>query len=770
MNIFNAINEMPKYLFLSVLCLGLLSIPPSAIAWQDDGFDPFATDDSDIQDESFVSPDESEFDLGDSLSEGVKLVIRSLRESNPTTPMELARAIRSTLNVRQYEEAKRYVDQLIRLDLDGPALFDLSDEIGSDFFLDIRDQAEFQPAGRQFAQHVFETVRAEAYAPNRIDELIVELSDGNRFVRQEAFRRLRLLGAPAVAVMLQVCEDKNRRNEIPFVQSALKQMGEPAMFPLIGAARADGTIAQAVAIGSLSNIPSALALDPLLRASISSRVPDSVRAIAAEAVARRGLRSRVQIEEKIYERTNEYLDGKIALPKIGADQTEIWHWNFADKKMISTIESPAKAARIMAVDLARDLYQLSPSNRKYRQLQILTVLDATKRILGPNRVIRKNEVTQFVDELDTDELGEALEAAMKRGLQNGAIAAAELLGQHGDQRALMANGSGPCYLVRAILDGNRSLQFAAAKAIATIDPQTPYPGCSYVAKIITLMANTTGNAAAIAADSREESAQSLASLIFQSGRVGVTAHSSSQLIEMLETDPDIEFVLLTDSFARPHYRDLIQQLRNYWLTKNLPIGLLTRNVVNENASELIFDNDPLTIVMPITRNPKLVNRQIARLIELGSGLQISNVQRDLHTDFALHWINKTLAQPEVYGFYQLSNYRDQLEDVFNHPGARKLKSDLLVNLGTPLSQLILADSANDLSLTIDDRKYMADAFAKSVDRNGLLLNNIETRQQYDRYDARQRQGDSSEEILGTILDAIESRLVKRRGEFTKANR
>ena len=75
---------------------------------------------------------------------------------------------------------------------------------------------------------------------------------------------------------------------------------------MIGAARADGTIAQAVAVSALSNINSPYATDALLRTSISPRVPDSLRQIAADAVADLGLISKADIKQRIFE-TSERL-------------------------------------------------------------------------------------------------------------------------------------------------------------------------------------------------------------------------------------------------------------------------------------------------------------------------------------------------------------------------------------------------------------------------------------------------------------------------------
>ena len=104
--------------------------------------------------------------LDESLSDGKQLVIRSVRESNPTTSLELARAIKVMLNIEQYAEANRYLDLLIELNLDRSQMFELSEEMGAPFLLDVRGEPELQPKGKAFAEQVVRMAREEAFCPD----------------------------------------------------------------------------------------------------------------------------------------------------------------------------------------------------------------------------------------------------------------------------------------------------------------------------------------------------------------------------------------------------------------------------------------------------------------------------------------------------------------------------------------------------------------------------------------------------------------------------
>ena len=741
----------------------LLTIASTGNAWQDDPFDPFGTDTPDVTNgaDIFDQDNPAGLPLVEDLSASTKLLIRSVRESNPTTPEDLSRAIRTMLDIDQFGEARIYLNKLIGVNPNRQQMFELSEKLGPDFFLRLREQDELQPASRQFADRLFKLAREEAYSNERISRLISQLSDDNRFVRNDAVSQLRLLGAPAAAALLNVCGEENRRKEIPFIRAALKQMGNASILPLVAAARADGTVAQAVAVGALSTSKSQLAQDAILRTSVTGNVPDSVRELAADAVARRGLVSSYDIERTILERANEYLNGQVAIPGDGKGQVEIWNWNFAESKLVPSLASTENASRYLAIDMARDLYGLNPGNQAYRQLQLLTVLEGTKRVIGPNRSTMAKEITHFVKDFRAEDLDQLLNEAVERELWPAATAVAELAGEIGDASLVYSGNDKPRPLVNAILTGYRPLQFAAARSIAQIDPQQAYPGCSYVAQLMVMMATSDGRVSAAVMHPRNAVAQSLASSVFQSGLRGIPVSSAKQLFDLLESNPDIGLVMVTDASGGPHYQELVQQIRNYWLTQHLPVGLLVRDEMSGDKARLVLDVDPLTRVLPITSDPRLLSSQVGQLEELRVGVPVGNSQLDLHADVALEWLTMTLADPGTYRFYHLSCYRDRIGQLGTIAGSFEKKSKILRHLGTPESQRLLATLANDVSMTIDQRQVLAEAFNQSVRQHGLLMTRSEVKLQYDRYNASESLSAEVQSILGNILDTIELKTLGR---------
>ena len=741
-----------------VLSVATLFFCGHSVAWQADPFDPFTPDETEVQDTATETSDTTELPpIEDTLSDGVKLVVKSVRDANPSTPQELARAVNTLLNVRQYAEAKVYLQKLINSSLNDMQTFELMSQMGPDFFLVIRDQAELQPEGNEFAMQAFAASKRAAFSPQRIANLVGLLSDDDRFIRAEAISSLRQLGAPAAAEMINRCADKNNSKQTPYILSALKQMGSEAMLPMLGAVRIDGSIAQAVAVSVLAGQSSPIATDALGRAAISNRVPPSVRTIAAAAVAQQNLRSTSEIEQRLKNRTRMYLEGDVELPADSRGQITLWHWDYGKNRLLPITVSQKDAAALLAVDLARDAYRLNPRESERRQLQILSVLEATKRVIGPNREMYLRELQSYVPDATAFDIDQALGKAMDDHYIAAAIAACELLGEFGDESVVASANQQPRNLVQAILHGNRHLQFAAANAIRKIDPKQSYPGSSYFAKFMTFLSQSAASRTGVVAHRRPAAAQRLASFVGQSGLQSRVAFSPESLVAELNTNPDIELVVLTDSFSHPHYLELVQQVRKNWLTKALPIGLFVSNDERRRQAELMFADDPLTIVSPLTSSPKLIYDQVQRLLARQRPWSISNPQRDFQNDVAIQWLNDATQEPSKYGFYHLACYRDQLARLLGTDDNWELKSNIVSNVATPDAQRELVNLASQAGLPLDERQMVAAAFERSVKKNGLLLTSSEILEQYQRYNASEKQGVESQNILSSILDTIEAK-------------
>ena len=331
-----------------------------------------------------AAPELTPVDQG--IDETTRLILRTVRDSDPQLSDELARAAKLMIDIRLFEDARFYIGQISKLNLNSEQLYQLQNEIGADFFSGIHANDALQPEGRELARKVLKASKTVANSPARIDDLIKTLNNPDISVRSEAFRKLRRLGEPAVAQLLEVFAQKDRVADFPGIRGALKSMGIHAQGPLLGAARANDIQVQAEALRALGYYRTSESLDVMMRAYLSPNVPDALKAIALQSLdrAKFGYDPAI-IEERLYQRSREFLTGKRPVDGAVLSSVTIWYWDNQKKKMVSSELDHLTATRVTAARRAADLYEINPALDRNRELYLLTQLEAAKRIAGPSK-------------------------------------------------------------------------------------------------------------------------------------------------------------------------------------------------------------------------------------------------------------------------------------------------------------------------------------------------------------------------------------------------
>ena len=692
------------------------------------------------------------------LDETTRLILRTLRDSDPQSSEELVNAAKLMIDIRLYEDARFYIGQISKLKLNNEQLYILQNKVGADFFSNIHGSDSLQPEGRVLARKVLTASKALSNSPARIDDLIKTLNNPDISVRSEAFRKLRRLGEPAVAQLLEVFAQKDRAADFPGIRGALKSMGIHAQGPLLGAARANDIQVQAEALRALGYYRTSESLDVMMRAYLSPNVPNSLKAIALQSLARAefGYDPAI-IEDRLYRRSREFLTGKRPVDGAVLSSVTIWYWDNQKKKMISSELDQVTATRVTAARRAADLYEINPALERNRELYLLTQLEAAKRIAGPS----KNTDIELIQKtlgITREETEAVLAEALKLELVPAAIACCELLEKIGDESSLSAIAGQPAGLIDAIVFGDRHLQFAAMKAIANIDPQKAFAGNSYMIKLAVFLAQSENRSSGLIGHNREDLAQNYAATLLSLGLFGRAAGSSRDFFDTATSDPDLEVLLVTDTLSNPDYGNLIQQLRTDWRTRRLPIALLYRDADRGRRTSIQLQNDSLFTAIPFSLQPNLVATHIQRLDDRVKPWKLSNFDRRRHGAFAMQWLAKISSDRDRYYFYRLSSREQtQLTKLLYLPGFAGSASAVLGSLGTPESQRSLVDFASQNAIPLDEREVAAEAFSQSVKKGGALLTVADIQLQYDRYQASANESKESRKILADLLDAIEER-------------
>ena len=692
-----------------------------------------------------------------SLTQTERVIISTVQGSNPQTALELAKAASVLVEIEMFDDARIYLSRIDGLGLDQAKMFELNDQIGADFFLFVRTHARLQPEGSQLAKKVMAASRSQASSPARINQLIKTLSDENITVRSDAFRKLRQLGEPAAAAMLNVFADPDRIPDYPGIRGALMHMGVHSQGPLLGAAYAADAQVQAESIRALGNYESTEASDALMRAYLSPRVPAHLRRIALNAITRNEAlpADRQVIEQRLYDRSLDYLMGNRKYSGALLGTVVLWSWDAEKKVMVSAEVGTETAARVLASRRAEDLFEIRPDLERNREIYLLTQLEAAKRIAGKNERVDAERLSRKLA-VSADEVESLLERAIKLELVPAAIACCELLENIGTEANLTGHLTRPGPLVNAILFGDRFLQYAAFEAITKIDPQQAYAGSSYVTSLASYLAQSENLASALVGHNQSALGQTYAAELGSSGISGKSVDNSRDFFREATSSPDIEMLFVTDTLLRPQYAELIQQLRNDWRTRRLPIAFLYRDYERRKRVSFRFPNDDLLLLVPISERPDLIATNVENLSNLYDPWRLSSVDRRRHAASAVRWLAKVSSDRDSYRFYDLGANHDSLAKILYFPGFAEQGSQILASLGTPSSQRELVNFASQSGLPVGDREKVVQAFADSVATGGTLLTSVEIQQQYDRYNASKTEPEESQKLLGAILDVIEA--------------
>lgn len=683
------------------------------------------------------------------------LIVRSVAQSNPTTPESLAKAIVVMVDLERFDEANRYLGSLAAIELDGAASYQLNDAIGPEFFYMAARLDELQPAGREFTKRVFAAAKEFANSPSRIDSLVQQLAQSNVMLRSEAFAKLRRIGSRAAATIIETFADESRRDEFAGLRGALYNFGDSATGPLLGAADSSNPVVQLEAIRGLAKQDSNEAIDVLTRAWLAADVAPAVKAVAENRLLQPGTNvDQSQIEARLADRIESFLAGRRTSSDSLLGEVTFWKWNADANSLESFTTSSDVAARVRAARLAETLYAIDPNSARHRELYLLTKLESAKRIVGPSKSIDVDSFLESTDALTAFEVERLLSRCIELDLIPAATGCCEVLKQIGDESQIVSGTRTP--LINAMLAGDRHLQFAALDAIIKIDPKTAYAGSSYVGELAAYLASSRFKKEIVIGHIRNDLAQVYLTKLSTAGFAGDSAMTSRELFEIATSDPDVAIIFISDTLTQPTYQGLVQQLRSHWKTRRIPIGLLARDSDRLLTISRHTQHVDRLLTFPKTQNGVAINSQASQLEKLTSPWSVSSDDRYRHAAKSVAWLDR-ISRDRVYDFYNLRAHQDRLLGLLYHPEFTPAAARILASQPTRRAQNALVGFVSQNDLPLEARQAVADAFEAAVDRAGTMLTTNEIELQYDRYNASESQSAETQALLGRVLDVIETR-------------
>jgi HEAT repeat protein len=681
--------------------------------------------------------------------------VQTILDAKPKTPPELMQAILSLLELDRVDIAKPLLQQLVNAKPDPAASADLIHRFGSATFLQLANDPRLKPDGLLLSQQVLRAAAAAARDPARLAAAVKQLGAPSPDAQRDALATLHDGGPYSAAPLLAALADPVQASIHPLARGALMMLGSEAIKPL-SAAVADGDPARAVqaidALAAIGNKESAIyLLAPYFGAGNSQ-----VREAAGEAIRQLlgSTPSRADAVELLARETRSSLAGQRVLRPDDGDNVAIWNWGSPQGFTVAGYP-PARAAMFVALRLAGDWLVLEPDSHEARRLYLVSLLESGVYRVGLDAPLPTGPGSEYerAAKFGVDAINDSLAHALATGHTAAARAAARVLQGVGSASLLTRDGAKPCPLVLALRSDERRVRHAAAEAILSFTPTAPFAGSSYLTDAVAELATSTGRRRAVIGFPTTPTAQQLAGLAAASGYEPATANDNFGVFAAATQSADTELVLISSRIGRPDAFDLIQQLRGDPRTAQLPIGVMAE-LDDFQLQTKRFAPEPNVFVVYRPENPAEMATAVAKAVALSGDHIIPPMLRLQEAAVALDWLAEMAkAPPQVF---DVRRYESVIEHALYHPLLAPHAAAAMARLGTHSSQVALVDLASLPVQPLDVRQAAAVAFAESVQHFGLRLAPSEVIRQYDRYNQSAQLDKATQELLGRILDTIES--------------
>jgi len=684
--------------------------------------------------------------------------VEAVLDTKPTTPSECARAAKILADLDRPDLARSFLQRVLKAKLDESQMAAMVEEFGSAMFLEMAGRKELQPEARQLSEALLAAANRKLQDPKRLAELIRQLQDPADHMRVRALAGLRDARSAAVGPLLAVLADPARSADHPYARSALAHLGSNAEGPLLAVLEDGRPELKAQAVEVLVQLNVRRAAHLLLAPCVSEKTDPKFRAAAAAGLLRLigQLPSRAEAVALLAEQARLYLDGRQPLPRVVDGRIEHWQWDDAKQQYSSRMVPVDDASRMLAARLARDAYSLAPDDRQVRLLHATAMLEDAAFRNGRDKPLdfKENPAAREAAAFEAYFLEAVLESASAGAHPAAATAAARILGEIGQPETLLYRGPGPAPLARALEHPDSRLRLAAAEAVVRLKPDKPFSGSSNLLQALAFAAGTSGSRRAIVAGRGAETSRTLASSLAGMGLQAETAATGRDACRLARSSPDIELALIDPAIQQPVAAELLQQLRLDWRTAMLPVALIAPANWLAQA-ERIAREHPRTIAFPRPHDDRAFRWQMQQLASLAPYESVPHAERRQQAAKALDLLAE-LSRSAPRGLYDLRQVQAEVLTALAVPPLTARAAFVLGKMGTRDSQRALVDLASRQTQPAVTRKAAAAAFHRSTIEHGILLTTAEIRRQYDRYNASASADTDTQQVLGAVLDSIES--------------
>lgn len=678
----------------------------------------------------------------------VQAALASINARNPESPTDFLRAVITLRRMEAYGDAQAFLDQAINANMDPATMVELHNAIGTAEL--VRLSVDTRLAGaREFVLTVFDAVKNSQRDPATLMKDVEDLSSNDPATRSAAV--LSLSDAKDFAVPVLAAAMRAGKANQADVESLIFRIGKDAEEPLLAMLGSPDPTFQGIAARMLGPIGSQRAAMAMIRPYLAGT--EITRRAAADYYAqlKTAPRDVNAAAAELARLAGHYLQGNPPVPADIDGQVAMWAWDAEQKNVVPYVLDSKTAGAVHAARLARDAYELQPTAETLKVL-LVARLQVDQVVGGLDELLPRGAGSAY--ELCVSHGIEAVESAMRYATEQDLDAAVQ-----GACEVLAAYGSASSrawpLLTANLRHPNRRVRYAATQAMMAIDPRHAFTGSSYLLESLIDLANVSGTPRALVVMPRSNASDHLSGELSSLGFTVQQLRRSTELLRMASQTSDVDVIFLSDSVNAPTARETLQRLRAQPRTQNVPVVIMARQD-NLIPAERIASSDAKTLFLPEFVSEQSLTRTLETAESLVSDIAVSPAQRVQQARAALGWISHFAQYSQTYGWYDIQRAESVALAASGQSQFQDIAIPLLGYLGGENAQQKLVQFVGLKTLTPETRQQAANAFTEAVARRGLMLASRDVYQQYKRYNASEQESLAVQEMLGQVLDVIET--------------
>ncbi len=673
-------------------------------------------------------------------------VVHSLRANPPTTPIELARAIRLMTRVQRWDEVARWTDALGQLFIDPETALKISDQVGSQTFVEIeRNASNFQEKQLATLRAIQDKALKAIHDPNALLNHVKQLRSDAKAERLSAFRAIRSAGNSGITALINELLTDGAAAPTPTMIEAFSLLGDRATRAWQVAMTTMDNDAKNRLLALVARSPQPAMGCELMAALHDPEVLESTKKdISASLVARgKGVPEPLAVYRFAVQLVENSIGDFQRRRKLDEPAIEtVWRWSDDGKSIEEGMGTVSDLVLARAAQAGVAALRLSASANQISTLSVVAVLEyrsqsgtVDESALQPISSLMPKET---VDDVDFNCL--VWDAAVSQ----------KLVGAQAIAVSSLSRWSGPTLpatvrsrLVSACKNGNAFVRYTAAAAMMqTIDQarnaptdstaEMSFEGRSRVDLVAFEMKLLHAKPMALIVGISDSLRTHVRGLAIDFGYQIIEASTVAEVFQELRHCEPVEAIFIVDHLRDADLGELVQRIRSYPSFGSVPIALVANSLSRGEHS--VASQDRLIVVGSVPPQADGFGDILRRMEIMRDAPRIDSANR--------------IAWKEVAEEY--------LSHLKSKPVTSNAQQEFGIDANSREGQEMLLRIVSDSAESARKRDMASQLFVQSVRRFGLMISSESKNAQYDVYNERGEGEPVTRTLMGRVLDAIDA--------------